>query len=94
MDCLAKTLSMAGIKIPSDLFIPDIVDIEKIPAICKRLNIRWYGSGIVRMGIEPCIVLYRTGKDKGHAEFVSDIGDLLLWQVEIIGLIRLKEDND
>lgn len=90
MDCLARALVIAGIKIPDDLSIPDNVDIGEVPAICKRLNLRWYGGSNIKVGIEPLIVLYRTGKGKGHAEFVSDIGELLLSQVEIVGLIRLE----
>ncbi len=90
MDCLAKALVIAGIKIPDDLSIPDNIDIGEIPAICKRLNLRWYEGVNIKIGIEPLVVLYRTGKGKGHAEFVSDIGEILLWQVEIIGLIRLE----
>lgn len=89
MDCLVRALAIAGIKIPDDLSIPGNVDIGEIPAICERLNLRWYEGDNIKIGVKPVIVLYRTGKGKGHAEFVSDIGDLLLWQVEIVGLIRM-----
>ncbi len=87
--CFREALRAANISIPNDLFIPDWIKRDNIPAICKNLNLEWIGGGKIHIGVEPVIVLYRTGEDKGHAVFVPDIGPLL--DFNIVGLIRLPE---
>lgn len=51
MNCLIRALVIAGIRIPDDLSIPDSIDIGEIPAICERLNLRWYSGGDIKVGV-------------------------------------------
>ncbi len=91
MNCFVEALTIADVVIPPDLSaISGSIDIGEIPAICKRVNVKWYGEGKVELGVEPVIVLYRTSEYTGHAKFVSDIGPLV-GRIEIIGLIRLED---
>lgn len=89
--CFKEALENAQVSIPDDLHIPDWIQIEDIPAVCKVLDLEWCEPENIKLGVEPVIVLYRTGRhtdQTGHAVFMPDIGPLIN-RVSIVGLIRI-----
>lgn len=84
--CFRDALEAAGIAIPPDLSIPNWVNIEEVPHICKNLGLKWHGTGEIKLGIEPVIICFCTSENKGHAIFTEDVGPFL--DYNIIGLIR------
>ncbi len=84
-NCFRDAIETAGVSIPANLFIPDWILIDEIPAICESLDLKWHGNGTVKLDIEPVIVLYRTHGNKGHAIFTNDIEPFL--DYNIVGLI-------
>lgn len=91
--CVKDALRQAGVMIPPYISIPDRIPLEEMPVLCAKLNLEWYGGGEqVTLGVEPVIVLYETTADKGHAEYLDDIGSFLETEQGIIGLIRAKKE--
>lgn len=51
--------------------LPDWIVVEKNPAICEKLGIRFHGEGAHTFeDNQPVIISYLTGNDKAHAVFV------------------------
>lgn len=89
--CLRDALIEAGVLIPNHVRLPDWIEIEEIPALCAKLNLRWHENCALELDVEPVIVLYPTTPGKGHAIYLEDIGPFLKAGKDIIGLIKLKE---
>lgn len=90
--CFRNALIDAGIIIPSNLDIPEWLSIHEANDICNYLGIEWLEDCNISIGVEPVIVIYKTGQGKAHALFVRDIGSLL-GQFKIIGLIRVQTQS-
>lgn len=67
--------------------IPEWILGDDLPAVCRNLGLKWYGEGRnITVPDKPCIVIYKTGDGKGHAEYTTNLRQYI-GKVDVCGII-------
>ena len=96
-DCVKEALQEAGYDIENMLKWARIEDMEQI---CGEIGLKWHGKtgNITIDKNQPVIAIFETRQNKAHAEFVNDLGPLLmlnqLLRRRFLGIIEFPKKED